>query len=279
MIHSDSSTLVKMVALLLRPIIRMLLRHGVTYPVFMELVKSSYVQVAEQVPAGEKSVTDSRISVQTGLNRKEVKRLRGLKPEDGLSTKFQQAGLGAQLVSTWLSQPDWLDENAQPRPLARLEADDQEKSFESLVRSITKDVHPRSILDDWLVRGFAYLDQQDRVHLNQTAYVPTQDQNEQLFFAQKNLTAHLNAVAHNLEADPVMFERSVYYNKLSRESIESLNDWSQQASMKLLTEFNLKAQALAKTDSSSDELYTAHLGVYLYRSDIDDLVPPKEGQS
>lgn len=279
MTHSESSIFIKMVLLVLRPLIRMLLKQGVAYPLFIELVKSSYVQVAEQSIGHAKTPTDSLISVQTGLNRKEVKRLRNLDNDPELSAKFKQAGIGAQIVSIWLSQPSLLDPKGQPKPLARVELESQIMSFEGLVRSVTKDVHPRSILDDWLARGFARLDENDQVHLTQTAYVPSEDQDEKLFFAQKNLTAHLNAVAHNLETDtdqPVMFERAVYYNKLSSESIQILDDWSRQASMKLLSDFNLKAQALAENEKPTDELHVAHLGVYLYRSDIDLTESPTE---
>ncbi|MBE0494438.1 MAG: hypothetical protein IBX48_08860 [Thiomicrospira sp.] len=279
MTSSESSIFIKMVLLVLRPLIRMLLKQGMTYPAFIELVKASYVQVAEQNVAKAKVPTDSLISVQTGLNRKEVKRLRGINIDSELGAKFKQAGIGAQLVSSWLSQPALLDSNGQPKPLARVESADQNSSFEGLVRSVTKDVHPRSILDDWITRGFAQLDENDQVHLTQTAYVPSADQDEQLFFAQKNLSAHLNSVAHNLEAQPgqpVMFDRAVYYNTLSAESIEILHEWSRQASMKLLSDFNLKAQALAQDDQSEHTLFSAHLGVYLYRSDIDSIESPLE---
>ena len=271
MTHQEPTVFIKMIRLLLRPLIRMLLRHGVTYPMFIELVKAGYVEVAEQSGEANKSPTDSRISVQTGLNRKEVKRLRHQVDEASLALKFQQAGIGAQLMAQWLSDPQLIDEKGRPLPIDRLDKDNQTLSFERLVKSVTKDVHPRSILDDWLARGFAKLDSDDRVHLTQSAYVPSEDQSEKLYFAQKNLTAHLNAVAHNLESNPPMFERAVYHHKVPADALPQLDEWSRQASMTLLTEFNAKAQALAKQAGDSTETHHLQLGVYIYRSDLDEM--------
>ena len=271
MTHHEPTVFIKMIRLVLRPLIRMLLRHGVTYPMFIELVKAGYVEVAEQSGEANKSPTDSRISVQTGLNRKEVKRLRHQVDEASLALKFQQAGVGAQLVAQWLSDPQLIDEQGRPLALDRVDKDNQTVSFERLVKSVTKDVHPRSILDDWLTRGFAELDSDDRVHLTQSAYVPSEDQNEQLYFAQKNLSAHLNTVAHNLESQPPMFERAVYHHKIPLEALAQLDEWSREASMRLLTEFNAKAQAFAKQSSASGETHQVQLGVYIYRSDLDEM--------
>jgi Family of unknown function (DUF6502) len=64
---------------LLRPLVRVLLRHGLAYDEFAELARRTYVDVADRDFAlkGRKQTT-SRISVITGLNRKEVARLQGL---------------------------------------------------------------------------------------------------------------------------------------------------------------------------------------------------------
>jgi hypothetical protein len=69
---------------LLRPLVRILLNHGVPFDTFQEIARWVYVEVADkdfELP-GRKQ-TDSRISVITGLTRKDVARIRKVeKPED-----------------------------------------------------------------------------------------------------------------------------------------------------------------------------------------------------
>ena len=62
---------------LLRPLVRLLLLHGVSFTIFCELVKSAYVKVADaEFKLDAKPQTDSRISLLTGIHRREVSRLR-----------------------------------------------------------------------------------------------------------------------------------------------------------------------------------------------------------
>ena len=63
---------------ILYPLVRILLRNGISSDALTELVRKTYVDVAEAEFGIEgKRQTTARISVITGLNRKEVARLRG----------------------------------------------------------------------------------------------------------------------------------------------------------------------------------------------------------
>ena len=62
---------------LMRPLIRLLIRSGVGFPAFAELARGLYVEVAGQdLLADPTERTDSRISLMTGVHRKELRRLR-----------------------------------------------------------------------------------------------------------------------------------------------------------------------------------------------------------
>ncbi len=102
----------------LRPLVRLMLSRGVTLPLAVELLKRVYVQVAlEEGVEGGRS-TDSRVSLLTGVHRKDVKRLRAL--PDGGAALPKAVSLGAQLVSVWTSHPEWVDGEGRPRALPRL---------------------------------------------------------------------------------------------------------------------------------------------------------------
>jgi len=62
---------------MLRPLVRLLLLHGISFTIFCELVKTAYVKVADaEFRLDAKPQTDSRISLLTGIHRREVNRLR-----------------------------------------------------------------------------------------------------------------------------------------------------------------------------------------------------------
>jgi hypothetical protein len=269
-LNGQQTALFKALKSILKPLVAMLLRQGVTFTALTDLLKITYVEVADsQFKLAGKAQTDSRISVLTGVHRKEVKRIREL-AEESMQPKEKKASLSAQLMATWLGQSAYLLANGQPKPLLRLQ-NSEDVSFESLVRCVTRDVHPRSILDEWLHQGVAALDAQDRVVLQQAGYVPDHDFEEKLFFAGKNIGDHLSAVAYNLAPatllgqTPAMFDRAVYYNDLSAESVQALEAFAKQESTKLLTQVNKMASQLqSQGKGASPSGCTMHFGAYFY---------------
>ena len=66
-----ASTLRVLMARLLRPLVRLCIRSGMTFPAFAQLLRELFVNVAEHDFALEgKEQTDSRVSPLTGINRK-----------------------------------------------------------------------------------------------------------------------------------------------------------------------------------------------------------------
>jgi len=270
-IDTQQTALFKTIKRILRPMVSLMLRQGITYTAFIDLVKSTYVEVADQECVIEgKRQTDSRISVLTGVHRKEVKRIRELE-EVPLEPKERKASLSAQLVSTWLGNPDYIDENGKPLALTRV-SDGKEVSFESLVHLVTKDVHPRSILDEWLNQGMVKLDMEGLVMLQESGYVPDEDFEEKLYFAGKNIGDHLSVVKHNLAGEAMpMLDRAVYYESLSQDSIKTLEVFSRRASLELLTEVNQMAGRLQAQDKECEQAcHSMHFGAYFYRLDTEN---------
>ena len=70
------SILARAVLTVLKPLVRVVLRHDMSHAEFAELVRSAYVDVAYRhfgIPG--RKTTFSRVAVVTGLSRKEVVRL------------------------------------------------------------------------------------------------------------------------------------------------------------------------------------------------------------
>ncbi len=236
---------------ILRPLVRLLLTHGVTYPLITDIIKATYVDVARrEFRLNGKRQTDSRISLLTGVHRKDVKRL--IEEETRGDPAHAGVSLGAALLARWLGAAEFLDEQGQPRPLARLASDGGVASFEHLVESVSKDIRSRVILDEWLHLNMVFLDHADRVVLNLEALTPTRDFGEKLHFLEANVHDHLAAAVHNLTGgQPPMLERSIFYDQLSAESVQELRAMAGELAMQAMQALNRRALELEREDQQA----------------------------
>ncbi len=267
--EGPSPALVSALRRLFSPLVRLLIARGVTYPYLCNVLKEVYVATAEDdFQIQDKVQTDSRISLLTGVHRKEVKRLRGSQPETGVENR--QMPLGSLLVSRWTGLPEYLDEQGHPLPLPRLASEGGERSFEALVSRVNKDIRPRVILDEWLRLGIVSLDEQDRVVLQREAFVPSEGFDEKVYFLGRNLRDHIAACAQNLsdEGLPPRLERNVYHSGLTKASVEELHQLAREKGMAALQAVNQQALAMKQRDQAApDADQRMSFGVYFHAED------------
>jgi len=247
----------------LRPLIRLLLSYGIRFQTFCDLAKSIYIQIAEEeFKLDNKAQTDSRISLLTGVHRRDVKRLRS--ESLAVSILPLQASLSAQLLAIWSGRDEYLDSQGAPLPLPRLVSKGGEHSFEALVQSVSKDFRARVVLDEWLRQGIATLDEQDNVHLAADAFASPQGIEEKSFYFGQNIHDHLAATVHNLSgATPPFLERCVYYNNLTADSVKEYERVARSAGMRAIHTVNRHAIELQKRDTGkSDAVYRTNFGIY-----------------
>ena len=250
-------------ARLLRPLVRLLVARGITFPALTDLLRELYVNVAEYdfaLPGKEQ--TDSRVSLLTGIHRKEVRRLRGA----GAPVSVVPAVVSrtSRIIARWIADPAFTDPQGQPLPLPRT-ADAGAPSFEALVSGVTRDLRPRAVLDEWLDRGLAFLDAQDRIVLAEAAYVPRGDGSAepQLYYFGRNLHDHIAASVANIVGDtPRFLERAVHYDGLSKELAVKLEARAREIAMEALQQANREAHAACQTDPGGE--YRWNFGLYVY---------------
>jgi hypothetical protein len=271
--------LVRALRHLLRPVVRLLLANRVTHPAFSRLVKSVYVDEARaQLAASGQRETASRLSLSTGIHRKELRVLleqpaADLEPPASVS-------LGARLVRRWTGESRFLDGRGRPRPLPRL-APDAGVSFEELVIGESTDIRPRAVLDEWLRLGVVELDARDRVRLCVEGFVPTRGYDEKAHYFGRNLHDHIAAAAHNLAGHrPPRLERSVYSGELSEESVAELAALSEKLGMKALREVDRRAAELRRRDAAgTDNGRRINFGIYFFRSERSEAADGEDGDA
>lgn len=265
----------KPLARLLRPLVRLLIQSGVTFPVLTDLLRGLYVDVAlGDLLTDPRARTDSRVSLLTGVHRKEIRRQRA--PE-GADAEPAVVTRTSEIIARWLGSPKYTDAaHHRPLPLPRAGAD---PSFEDLVASVTRDVRPRAVLDDWLDQGIVALDADGRVRLSAEAFIPREEREAQLFYFARNLHDHIAAAAANIAAVPgaaPFVDRSVHYDGLGTEAAAHLEAAAREAAQRLLLDINRLALELVDTQeaeaggpaaSAPVPTRRVNLGIYLYAED------------
>ncbi len=262
----------------MRPLVRLMLSRGVTFVYASELLKSLFVEVADRdFRLDGKSPTDSRVSLVSGVHRKEVSRLRQALAA-GEETTPEIVSLGAQVVAQWMAVPPYIDEAGAPRPLARFASEGAELSFETLVARVNRDIRPRVVLDEWLRLGVVHVDEEGRICLNVGAFVPTKGFDEMSFYLGHNLHDHAAAAAHNLMGGkPPFMERSVHYDGLPADVVARLAAQSSTLGMQALVAVNKSALDSAKRPAGDHAAARQRMtfGVYFYAEDAPE-VPEKK---
>lgn len=139
---------------LLRPLARILLRHGLSTYDFSRIANIAFVEAAQDILREQgKTSSFSRVSTITGLHRHVVSDIVKSAEESrpGLATdKDYQRNRLARVLSGWFESPEYTDDEGRPRVLP---VEGPEPSFESLVRSYSGDIYAKIILDELLRVG------------------------------------------------------------------------------------------------------------------------------
>lgn len=213
---------------LLAPVAQLAVARGLPYAAAQEMLKKAFVEAASAAHPGLAAHRKvSRIATATGINRREVTRLTAPAPPAGRGARASamrqpSRSLASELCVHWRTHAEWLDAAGQPRVLPRLGA---APSFEALAQAITRDVHPRSLLDELCRLGLARLDEAaDTVALQGDAFVPSGDRVRMLGFLGDNVGDHLRAAVGNVLArgKPPHLEQALFAQALSAASLDSL---------------------------------------------------------
>ena len=253
----------------LKPMVRLMLARGVNYVQFTDWLKHVFIETAaETFGDADKGINDSKISVITGVHRKDVKRLRELLAADTSIKVPNNVNWGSQLVSAWLNTPSYCNGD-HPIAIARLKKHGQEISFEALSESITRDVSSRALLDEMVRLGIVTLSDGDMVELVTMAFIPAKGEEEKAYYMGLGVGDHATAAVNNvLSQQPASFDRLVHYNHFSAQSIEVIEKLSREHGNQLLQIINTEAEMQHATSGEqkvNSKRFT--LGVYFYTED------------
>lgn len=262
-----ASAFSKAIQWLLRPLVRALIAQGVTALALYQVIKRVYVEVAEEelARAGERP-TDSRINVLTGVHRRDIRAYR-TSPGGGEVDARRKVTMIATVLGRWLADPATVDAEGRPLPLPR--SSESGPSFDALVEDVSRDVRPRTVLDELVRQGLVEIDGDGLIRLEADAFFGPADLEQRVHFFAANVGDHLAAAAENLLAEePRFMERAVFYNRLRSDSVDEIEAEARERATALLVDLNRFAHRRQDADlDAADGTHRFRFGVFFYRDD------------
>jgi Family of unknown function (DUF6502) len=277
---------------LMAPVATWLLRHGAAYPAFVEAMKAVFLDAARGELEGAQaatnpSITQSALSVLSGVHRKDVRALSELKAPAAATARVS---LPSQVFTRWLTEKRYRTADGTPRALTRTAPvqgakNARQVSFEGLCRELSNDVHPRAVLDELLRLGQVVLNG-DKVTVAAQAFIPAAKLDEMNALFAANAGDHVAAAVSNITGSaPKFLEQSIFADGLTAESVELLHAAARQAWAQAFSDLVAQARQRVELDAPLDDQGLAPMrmrfGVYFYNEAVENAssVPVKKAPS
>jgi Family of unknown function (DUF6502) len=261
-ISSEQQAVLDALSSVFAPMAELCIARGIRIQAVQDLLRGAFVHAARETqPEPASTRLTSRISATTGLTRREVARLER-KPE---RTPETHASPITALFTHWLSDPALRDADNKPLALPR---QGPAPSFESLAQATTRDLHPRTLLDELCRLQLAFHDEAtDTVRLLREAFVPQGDWDGMLAFLGDNVGDHFcAAVANVLQDGKQQMEQAIFADELSEQSVAQARELMTRQWRTLLSEVApaLEDMITADRESGRAQVYSLRIGLFTW---------------
>ena len=225
--------------ILLRPIASLVMKCGMTWKEFSDLSKSVFVETAtEEFGIRGRPTNISRVSILTGISRKEVKRQRILlqTPAALFSAKTSDA---TRVLSGWHQDPQYLDSSGAPLPLSE---SGPAPSFEALFAKYGGDTPEQTLIKELRSAASVDTDDQGKLIAKSRYHMPIAMSEGNIRFFGQNLFDHAHTLNRNVSgdgdarrlegfavddriADSAVTEFRAFIDRRGQEFLEEVDDW------------------------------------------------------
>ncbi len=198
---------------------RFALRRGVKVRTVVEELKGLLVEQAkEELGRLEEDPTLSKLSVMTGLQRRDVQKLSMPVPDPSA----QHLDLMTRIISQWSSH-ERFSRGAKPRELS---IEGPESDFAQLVRSVSLDLNPATILFELERLGLIERDGQT-IRLMWDAYQITGDIDDAYTLLQRDIANLVESVDSNITQQHSVpnLHISTHFDNVSQDALQKIREW------------------------------------------------------
>ncbi len=258
--------LLRAVLATLEPLVARMLALGIRYGEFESRLRGTFVGVADRASrTHDGPQTDSRLAMLTGLNRREIRRIRAKAPELAAPSSFTR-DFAAELFTRWRTTPGLADASGNPLPLP-LRAKSG-PSFAKLVREMTVDFRPQLLLEHLVRGGAVELRDGHVVPKSGGAYVPARGAPEKLEILANDPAELIETILHNVfEPGELRLQRKVSFDALGSDAIAGIRKELRRRGERFTASVNrylARYDRDLNRDAPGGDPTTAGLGVYYF---------------
>jgi len=260
---------------LMVPLVRILVRSGIPFREFSDVVRDIYVRVAfDEFSQGERPASLARVSISTGITRKQIVAIVG--SEDRLKRALESnARALARLLQGWHSDPEFTGPYGFPRDLF-FEADPAgAPSFADLVRRYATGLPPKVLLDELLgVQTAVHVPETGMIRVLKRTFIPEDMAPEQIEVFARGVRRYVETIDHNLrEKEPSLrrFERWVFPDfGIKPSDWERFRDLVQERLQAVIEDLDTRFTSFERPDEREEQALSVGVGMYVYKDGDDD---------
>lgn len=270
MANQLSNVIRQMLIQIFRPLVRIMLRMNVPYNEVSEVLKWTYVDVANtHFGIDGKKPTKSRISVITGLARAQVDKQIKLDLFDSENSQYNW-NRGVRVLTGWIEDKEYIDQYGRPK-IIPIESDN-EADFKTLVERYSGGTTYRSILDD-LLQTDSISVTDGIVELLKPFYLTVNDPNDlqRINFLGVSTQYLIETIDHNIDPNRpnARFQRIVFHEKLPQSLINIAESYVREKSQQLANDVDEYLERLIQHSNHSEHeelIPYVGLGLYFYKA-------------
>jgi hypothetical protein len=261
---------------LLTPLVRVLLRNGISYLEFAEVARQVFVDVAgRDFSLPKRKISLSRIAIMTGLSRKEAARL----AREGAQIKrISQSDLSrvGRVLQGWYTDSEFTGPYGVPLDL-KFEDAPRKQSFAELVRRYSGDMPARAMLDELVRVGSARVEPESGlIRVLSRSYIPEKLAPENVRYFGEHTHALIDTLETNLRKTAPgrgRFERRVVADDgLRVEDLDDFDAFVRNRGLQFLVEIDDWISARPKPTKGDQKVNTG-VGIFHYISnELDDRI-------
>ena len=255
---------------LLRPIVRFLIKAGVSWRDFSEVSKTAYVEVATaEFGIRGRPTNSSKVAILTGLGRREVAKQREMLAEtDQREPTYLNSA--TRVLSGWHQDADYLDGDGRPREIPAV---GPPPSFEDLCRRYGGDIPYSALLKELRAVGAVSRGDDSRLSAQSRVYIPLQVDPAKVLRAGSVLQDIGTTVVHDLTAtskQALRFERRATNDRIAARheaAFRAFLESEGQAFLERADEWLTRHEA-TEQEIADGEALRLGVGVYHLQSEI-----------
>jgi len=260
---------------LLVPLVRILLRNGISINEISEVLKGAYARVAATdfaVPGRPMSI--SRLSITTGIARRDFDRVLG--EEDRLRRALESnASRIANVLQGWHNDPEYMGPYGFPRDLGFTREAGGGPSFEDLVAKYASDIQPQLMLEELMRVGAATIaEESGMIRVLKRTFIPEQMAPELIEVFARGVRRYVETIDHNLgeqDAGKRRFERWVFPDYgIREEDWVPFNDMVRDRLQEVIEDLETQFVLFRRPRPGVDKTLSVGVGLYLYKDDLAD---------